>query len=155
MKKLIILALSATVSFAANVEVVAEKFFADENKQISVFTGNVIVTKETDKLVADKVVITFDAKRQPLKYTATGNAKIDMIMNEKEYFASAQTMIYEPGKDEYTLIEDAFLHEKTSDKKVYGDRIWVNQISGKYEVDSDGEKPVKFIFKVEEKEKAQ
>lgn len=142
---------TAVLLSAANVEVVADKFFADETKQISEFTGNVIVTKENDKLVANKVVINFDAKRQPLKYTATGNAKIDMVVGEKKYFASAETMIYDPIKSQYTLLKNAFLHEIVSDKKVYGDKIWVDQLTGRYEVNSDGKKPVKLIFKVEEK----
>lgn len=149
----LLLALSASVLLlnAANVEVVAEKFFADERKQLSVFSGNVIVTKEKDKLVADKVVIDFDNKRQPIKYTATGNAKINMMIDDKKYFASADTMVYDPVNSNYTLLKNAFLHEIVTDKKVYGDRIWVDQLSGRYEVDSDGKKPVKFIFKVEEK----
>jgi len=138
---------------AANVEVVADKFFADEKKLISEFTGNVVVTKESDKLSADKVVIHFNAKREPLKYTATGNAKINMMIEDKKYFASSDTMVYDPIKSQYTLLKNAFLHEIVTDKKVYGDRIWVDQLTGRYEVDSDGKKPVKFIFKVEEKSK--
>jgi lipopolysaccharide export system protein LptA len=138
---------------AETVEVVADKFFADEVKQVTEFTGHVIVTKSKDKLVANKVTINFDDKKQPLKYIATGDVKIDLIMEEKEYFGSAETMIYDPIKDQYTLIENAFLHEKITNKKVYGDRIWVDQTTGRYEVDSDGDKPVKFIFKVEEKQK--
>lgn len=137
--------------YAANVEVVANKFFADEQKQISVFSGDVVVTKESDKLVANKVTINFDAKRQPLKYTAQGDAKVNLLINEKKYFASANTMIYYPTKDEYELIGNAFLHEILTDKKVYGDKIFVNQLTGRYEVDSKGEKPVKFIFQVEDK----
>ena len=72
-------------------------------------------------------------------------------MNDKQYFGSAETMIYDPIKNQYTLLKKAFLHEKITDKKVYGDRIWVDQTTGRYEVDSDGNKPVKFIFEVEEK----
>lgn len=153
MKLLLTLLVAATLLNAEKVEVVADKFFADENKQITVFSGNVIVTKSKDKLVANKVVINFDKKRQPLKYTASGNAKIDMSMNDKKYFGSAETMIYDPIKNQYTLLKKAFLHEKITDKKVYGDRIWVDQTTGRYEVDSDGGKPVKFIFEVEEKKK--
>jgi len=138
---------------AETVEVVADKFFADEVKQVTEFTGHVIVTKSKDKLVANKVTINFDDKKQPLKYIATGDVKINLLMEEKEYFGSAQTMISDPIKDQYTLIENAFLHEKITNKKVYGDRIWVDQTTGRYEVDSDGDKPVKFIFKVEEKQK--
>jgi len=151
MKLLLTIASAVLLLNAASVEVTADKFLADEIKQISVFSGNVKVLKESDELVADKVVITFDNKRQPLKYTATGKAKINMLINEKKYFASADEMIYEPAKNQYTLIKNAFLHEITTDKKVYGDRIWVDQLTGRYEVNSDGKKPVKFIFQVEEK----
>lgn len=153
MKSLLVMLSLATLLSAETVEVVADKFFADEKKQITEFTGHVVVTKAKDKLVAKKVVITFDKKRQPLKYVASGDAKIDMIMNDKVYFGSAQTMIYDPIKDQYTLIKNAFLHEKVTNKKVYGEKIFVNQTTGRYEVESDGKKPVKFIFKVEEKKK--
>ncbi len=153
MKLLITIFLTCMIANAANVEIVAKKFFADEVKQISVFTGDVVVTKEKDRLVAQSVTINFDAKRQPLKYTATGDAKADMIVNDKKYFASSDKMIYDPIKNEYELIGNAFLHEIITDKKVYGDKIFVNQTTGRYEVDSSGNKPVKFIFKVEDKKK--
>ena len=79
--KLIITMLSlVAVLNAETVEVVADKFFADEVKQVTEFTGHVIVTKAKDKLVANKVVINFDEKRQPLKYIATGNVKVDLMI---------------------------------------------------------------------------
>jgi lipopolysaccharide export system protein LptA len=152
-KLLIAIFLACAISNAANVEIVAKKFFADEKKQISIFTGDVVITKEQDKLVANSVTIHFDANKQPLKYIATGDAKADMFINEKKYFASSDKMIYNPIKNEYELIGNAFLHEIITDKKVYGDKIFVNQINGRYEVDSSGDKPVKFIFQVEDKKK--
>lgn len=153
MKFLWALLITVVYLSAEEVQVVADKFFADEKQQITVFSGNVVVTKGQDKLVANKVIIDFDKKKQPLKYTAIGNAQINMVLNDKNYFGKASTMIYDPIKSQYTLLDKAFLHEKVTDKKVYGDRIWVDQISGRYEVDSSGSKPVKFIFKVEEKKK--
>ena len=153
MKLLITIFSLVVVLNADTVEVVADKFFADEVKKVTEFTGHVIVTKSKDKLVANKVVINFNDKKQPLKYIATGSVKIDLTMKGKEYFGSAETMIYDPIKDQYTLVKNAFLNEKITNKKVYGNRIWVDQKTGRYEVDSDGEKPVKFIFKVEEKQK--
>ncbi|WP_245600606.1 lipopolysaccharide transport periplasmic protein LptA [Sulfurospirillum arcachonense] len=153
MKLLITFLSMVAVLNAGTVEVVADKFFADENKQVTEFNGHVIVTKQSDKLVANKVVINFDKKRQPLKYTATGNVKLDMIMNDKVYFGSAEKMIYDPIKDQYTFIKNAYLYEKITNKKVYGNKIFVDQKTGRYEVDSDGKKPVKFIFKVQEKNK--
>lgn len=138
---------------AAQVEVTADKFFADEKKQVSIFEGNVVVIKEGDKLVANKVIIEFDAKKQPLRYIATGNAKANITMNAKQYYGEAEKMTYEPPKSLYILEKKAFLHEIETDKKVYGDFIRADQISGQYEVDGKGKAPVKFIFKVEDQKK--
>jgi lipopolysaccharide export system protein LptA len=136
---------------AAEVEVTADKFFADESKKISIFEGHVVVIKEGDKLTAKKIVIEFDDKKQPLRYIATGEAKGNITMNQKKYYGEAEKMIYEPKKSLYTFEKKAFLHEIETDKKVYGDFIRVDQISGQYDVDGKGAGPVKFIFKIEDK----
>lgn len=46
--------------YAAQVEIIADKFFADEKKKISIFEGNVKVTKESDKITANKITVEFD-----------------------------------------------------------------------------------------------
>jgi lipopolysaccharide export system protein LptA len=148
-----ILALLVTPFYAAQVEVTAEKFFADEKKKISTFEGNVVVIKESDKLTANKVLIEFDDKKQPLRYIALGNAHVAMLMNGKKYIGEAEKMTYEPNQSTYVLEKKAFLHEIETDKKVYGDYIKADQISGQYEVDGKGKAPVKFIFKVEDQKK--
>ncbi|MDD3324094.1 MAG: lipopolysaccharide transport periplasmic protein LptA [Sulfurospirillaceae bacterium] len=142
-----VLAMGAT----SQVEITADKFSADEAKKISVFEGNVKVTKEKDKLTAKKIVIDFDDKKQPLKYTATGDAKINMIMNNKRYYAEAEKLVYDPIANKYTLEKKAFMHEIDTDKKVYGDFVSIDQKTGRYEVDGKQGTPVKFIFKVEDK----
>ena len=143
----------ASTLMAAEVQVTADKFFADEKKKISIFEGNVTVIKEGDKLTAKKITIDFDEKKQPIRYVATGDAKANMIMNGKKYYGEAEKMTYEPNLSLYTFEKKAFLHEIDTDKKVYGDFIRVDQISGHYDVDGRGSAPVKFIFKVEDKKK--
>lgn len=143
----------ASTLMAAEVQVTADKFFADEKKKISIFEGNVTVIKEGDKLTAKKITIDFDDKKQPIRYVATGDAKANMIMNGKKYYGEAEKMTYEPNLSLYTFEKKAFLHEIDTDKKVYGDFIRVDQISGHYDVDGRGSAPVKFIFKVEDKKK--
>ena len=129
---------SATTLSAAQeqVEVTADNFFADEIKQISVLTGNVRIKKGAyDTLNSDKVTIYFDAKRQPTKYVATGNANFKILLNQKHY--------------------DGYLHEAETKKEVYGDKIIVNRQKGTYEVKSGGgeKKPVRLIFQVEDQNK--
>lgn len=150
---LAVLACVATPFYAAQVEVTAEKFFADEKKKVSTFEGNVVITKESDKLTAKKVLIEFDDKKQPIRYIALGDARVKMIMNGKKYEGEAQKMTYTPNENVYLLEQKAFLHELDTDKKVYGDYIRADQNSGQYEVDGKGKAPVKFIFKIEDQKK--
>jgi len=151
--KIILFISAITTLWAAEVQITADKFFADETKKMSVFDGNVKVLKESDKLTAKKVTIEFDEKKQPIRYIATGDAKANMVMKEKKYYAEAEKMTYEPSKSLYILEKKAFLHDIETDKKVYGEYIKVNQVNGHYEVDGKGGAPVKFIFKVEDQKK--
>ena len=82
-RKAAILAMILGFTFlnAEQVEITSNDFFADENKQISEFVGNVNIKKGSyDELKANKVVVHFDKKRQPVKYVATGNARAKIFM---------------------------------------------------------------------------
>lgn len=140
-----------TLLGASEVQITADKFLANETQLVSTFTGHVHVTKGSDNLKADKIVINFDKNKKPIKYTATGHAKANMTLNKKKYFASGDILIYEPNLSRYTIKQNAFLHEIDTDKKVYGEVIYVDQAKGYYEVESKKNEPVKFIFKIEDK----
>lgn len=138
--------------FAAEVEITSNNFFADEKIRKAEFTGNVIIVKQKDKFKADKVLVDFNSKNEPVKYTAVGNVDVDIIINEKRYKAKGKNFTYEPDKSLYSLWGDAFIHELDSDKKIYGEKIDVDQLTGRYRVDGNSSTPVKFILKIEEKQ---
>ena len=147
----LVLALRAFPLLAEQVEITADEFYADEGKQISEFKGNVNIKKGKDTLTANLVVIYFDKKRNPLKYVASGNAKFRVFIKNKTYDGSGSELVYEPAPNLYTINGNGFLHEIETDKKVYGEKITVNQNSGTYNVNSGKKEPVKFIFQVEDK----
>jgi len=136
-----------------NVEITSKSFEADELKQISKFIGNVKVVKGYDTITSDKLIVNFDKKKNPIKYVAIGNAKFKLILNKKHYAGKANKIIYDPVKKIYHFIGNAFLQDLDSSKKIYGDDISIDQLNGKYDVKSDGNKPVKFIFKVKDEKK--
>ncbi len=136
-----------------NVEITSKSFEADELKQVSKFIGNVKVIKEYDVITSDKLIVNFDKKKNPIKYIAMGNAKFKLILNKKHYAGKANKIIYDPIKKIYHFIGNAFLQDLDSSKKIYGDNISIDQLNGKYNVKSDGNKPVKFIFKVKDDKK--
>lgn len=150
MRFILIFLLCLGVAKAQNVEVTADKFSANEITGRSEFAGNVTVKKGEDVLKADKLVIFFNKKRKPTKYEAVGNATLDIKIDKKNYYAQGDKLVYEPQSKLYKIDGNAFLFDKTTNKKVYGNFIKVDQNKGLYEVESRKNKPVKFIFQVED-----
>ena len=83
-RKIILFFLFSVFVNADTVNVTADNFFADENKLISILTGNVILKKgDYDTLKADKLTIYFDKEKNPIKYVATGNTSFNAILKDK------------------------------------------------------------------------
>ena len=131
----------------------SQDFQADDKKGVSIFTGNVKHKMGQDKLNADRVDVFFTTDKNnakvPLKYEATGKADLEIVTKDKHYIGNGDKIIYSPQKEEYTIIGNGFLQEKNDDRKVYGDTIFVNQLSGEARVKGSENKPVRFMINVE------
>ena len=155
MKYLIGTLICSTILFAQSETLVidAQNFQADDKNGISIFTGNVKIKMGEDKLNAEKVDVYFTTDKNnakvPLKYEATGKADFEIITKEKHYIGNGDKVIYSPQKEEYTILGNGFLQEKNDNRKVYGDTIYVNQLTGEARVKGSEQKPVKFIINVE------
>jgi lipopolysaccharide export system protein LptA len=132
---------------AEEVKVNADRFYADEKALKSRLSGNVVITKGDDVLVADVVTIDFNEKEEPLKYEARGNVSINATMNNKRYHASGNILIYDVVPNTYVLEGNAFMEDITTNRKVYGNIIMIDQNNGTYVVDGSVE-PVKFVFQI-------
>lgn len=135
----------------------AEKFEASDKKGISTFTGNVKIQMGKDRLNANKVEIYFVTKKgsnvkTPSKYIATGNVDFELVTKVKHYIGKGNKIIYSPTKQEYTVMGNGFLQEKNDDRKIYGEKIYVNQLSGEAKVSGSEDKPVRFIINIEQGE---
>lgn len=156
MKYLAGILLSSTLLFAASEQLVidAKNFEANDAKGISTFTGNVKIKMGKDKLNANKVDIYFTTDKKtnsktPSKYEATGNVDFELNSKAKHYIGKGDKVIYSPLKEEYTIIGNGFLQEKNDDRKIYGDKIFVNQLTGEAKVSGSESKPVRFIINVQ------
>ncbi len=157
MKYLIGTLICSTILFAQSETLVidAQNFQADDKNGISIFTGNVKIKMGEDRLNADRVDVYFTTNKDnnnnkiPLKYEATGKADFEIVTTDKHYIGNGDKVIYSPQKEEYTIIGNGFLQEKNDDRKVYGDTIYVNQLSGEARVKGSEQKPVRFIINVD------
>ena len=157
MKFLAGLLVCSTLLFAQTQKLVidAEQFVASDNKGISSFTGNVKIKMGKDKLNANKVDIYFVSQKgtnvkTPSKYVATGNVDFELVTKLKHYIGKGNKIIYSPSKQEYTVIGNGFLQEKNDNRKIYGDKIYVNQLTGEARVSGSEDKPVRFIINIQQ-----
>ncbi len=155
MKYLIGTLLCSTILLAQSETLVIDAldFQADDKKGISIFTGDVKIKMGKDKLNAQRVDVYFTTDKNnakvPLKYEATGKADFEIVTAEKHYIGNGDKIIYSPQKEEYTIIGNGFLQEKNDDREIYGETIYVNQLSGEAKVKGSEKKPVRFIINVE------
>lgn len=132
----------------------ANNFEADDQKGIAIFTGNVKVTKIKDKLNSDKLVVEMTTNAQnektPQKYTATGNVDFTVYAQEKVYLGKGTKVIYEPLKNKYTILGNGYLEEQIDGRILYGEEIYLDEITGSAQVVGNNNKPVRFIMKIQE-----
>ena len=156
MRILLIMILGISFLFSDKLIIDANKFEAYDEKGLSVFTGNVKMTRVDDELKADRLEVYLNKKvanekREPLKYIAFGNVEFKVKTANKFYEGKGDKVVYEPKKMQYIITGNGFLKEKMEDKKLYGDKIFIDQVTGEAKVSGTENKPVRFIIDLAEK----
>ena len=91
----------------------------------------------------------FLLRAEEISNTKTTDDAFEIITKEKHYIGNGDKVIYSPQKEEYTILGNGYLQEKNDDRKVYGDTIFVNQLTGEARVKGSEQKPVRFIINIE------
>jgi lipopolysaccharide export system protein LptA len=157
MKFLFGLLLCVASLFGASEKLIIDSkhFEADDAKGLSIFTGNVKLKKVKDTLNSDRLEVYMEPNtkgkkgRKPIKYIAIGNVDFEVYSNGKHYKGKGNKVIYDPNTSEYTVIGKGYLHEVTENRELYGEKIFVNKITGRAKVNGTEDKPVRFIINID------
>jgi len=129
-------------------------FETNDSKGITTFTGNVKVKKSLDKLNSQKLEIYMKPNskgkaKEPLKYIATGKVDFEIHSNGKVYKGKGDKVIYNPSTQEYTVIGNGYIKEEIEQRELFGENIYINQLSGNAKVIGKENEPVRFIINIE------
>jgi lipopolysaccharide export system protein LptA len=137
---------------AEELKVISKSFKGDQQKGVSVFTGNVEVTKGLDELNASKVTIYTDKENKPTKYVAEGDVSFYIVTELKEiYRGKSQKAIYLPNESEYHFYTKVDLIRLDDFRRVKGDKVIVNTVHGNASAQSAENEPVIMTFTVQDK----
>ena len=135
----------------------ADLFEAKENQNKLYFEGNVKLTKNKDILTSKKLVInTKPSKANPKKqvpkdYVATGNVEFTVHTKEKNILkGSGDKVYYYPDEQKYIIIGNGYLEDSKEGKKIYANKIYIDEKTGYTKIDGKKNEPVKFRIKLEE-----
>lgn len=152
-KRLTLLATFLTLTLTGQeLKVISDNFKGDQPQGVSIFTGNVKVTKGFDELNATKVTIYTDASRKPVKYLAEGSVSFYIVTEIGEkYRGVSQRAIYLPNESEYQFYQKVDLIRIDDYRRVKGDKVVLNTIQGHASADGIGGEPVVMVFTLEDK----
>ena len=160
MKFFLTLLISSSLLFAASEKLIidAKNFETNDAEGITIFTGDVKFSMTKDRLNSEKLEIFMKPKskvkaKEPLKYIATGNVSFEIYTNGKVYKGKGNKVIYNPKDEEYSISGNGYIKEEIEGRELFGENIYINQITGNAKVSGSSTKPVRFIINIDNKEK--
>jgi len=152
MKYLVILTILITALISQELKIKANEFSTDEKKGISIFSGEVNITRSKDILRASKVTVYTDKNHQPTKFIAIGNVSFKITTQDgAKYEGKAQKTIYNPIKKEYYFYKNVYLRQIDNKKEIIGDEVVLKTIDGQAYAKGAKKEPVIMIFDIKEK----
>ena len=134
------------------VMITADEFRANENSLKSTFLGHVKIVKKDDKIFSNIVTIFFDKDKKPIKYEAKKNVKFTIKLKDSFLDGSANRLVYVPKSNKYILEGKVDVKEFPQNRKIQASKVIINLNENKIDIFGEKNRPVKFIFEVEDKE---
>lgn len=135
------------------VRIEANIFEANEKDKLSIFSGDVKIYKGGDEINSSTVKIYFDDSNQPEKYEFIDKVSFKLqIKDGSTYLGKADKVHLFPKTEKYIFSDSVEIIELESGRKIEGNRVSLDGISGSARIIGDNKKPVIMSFKLEKKE---
>jgi len=148
MKYLSILSLALMPLIAGNLEITSDDFLYKDGENKAKFIGHVVAHQGKNVINSDTLIVFLDNTNEADKYKAVKNVYFEVVNAKKDINGTCDIMEYFPKEDKYVLTGNVVINDRKNSRKVYGDKITLDNKKGTSYVGSNGKKPVKFIFKV-------
>ncbi len=137
---------------AAELKIISESFEGNEKKGVTIFSGNVKISLESDEMNASVVTVFTDKDHVPYKYIAKGD--VSFFISTKSgarYKGSAQKAIFMPEKSIYEFYKDVRLRQIDEQKLISGDEVVVNIKDGTARAKGAEKEPVVMILHIKDR----
>lgn len=136
---------------AEKINVTSNSMTAEDMKKEVHFIDDAKAVQGESWIHGDEIIVYFDENNQTKKYEAVGTVTFEFKEEENHYTGSADKVTYYPVRSTYVLVGKAIIDDLINKRHVNGDEITLDMTTGNANVKGSKEKPVKFIFDMQEK----
>ena len=120
---------------------------------ITLFTGDGVVTRGKDVIKAQRIEVATDGKKEINRFEAEGNTTFILHLDANKTFQGhAGSFLYMPEKKEYLLGGGAEVEDVAGGRKIIGETILINEEKKQARVSGDEKKPVRLILTIDDDE---
>jgi len=150
---LLMLIIINLIAKEVDVDIQADYFEANKQKNIVLFKGKVSMIKGTDTLTSDKLEVYTRLNKDTNKtmayqYIATGKVRFTVTKPTTLLIGKGDKVVYKVDDNVYTITGNGYLEDKNASKIVMGDKIYINNNTGETKIEGKANAPVKFKFKM-------
>jgi len=145
-----LLLLLVSFLYGSNMEITSKHFEYNQTSNISVFVGDVNVTKENDNILSDKLVVYLTKDKKLNKLIATGNVRFKVNDKNITYKGKSDILKYFAQKELFIFKGNVHIKRLQDNQELFGDKVVIDKKAGTANVVGDKKKPLKFIIKVNE-----
>jgi len=137
--------------YADQVDIKAERFYADDISKIAYFEGDAQIKQGSNEFNASKIVVYFNKKKKATKYEAIGSVNFDIIEKEIHYQGEAKSITYLPNESKYYFFGGVILKDLTNNRKIVAQSISMDLKTGLADIKGAKKQPVHFRFEIEDR----
>ena len=137
--------------YADQVDIKAERFYADDISKIAYFEGDAQIKQGSNEFNASKIVVYFNKKKKATKYEAIGSVNFDIIEKEIHYQGEAKSITYLPNESKYYFFGGVVLRDLTNNRKIVAQSISMDLKTGLADIKGAKKQPVHFRFEIEDR----
>ena len=137
-------------SYGSEFKIESKNFEFDNKKLISVFEGDVNVTRGEDNILTDKAVLYLSKKRKLQKMVANGDIKFKISNDGSIYVGQSDNLSYNAIKQLFILSGNVHIKRVDDNQTISANKVIFDKKNGTLKVMGTENKPLKFILKVDE-----
>lgn len=135
-------------SYASNMEITSKHFEYNQTNNLSLFEGDVNVTKGKDNILSDILYVYTSKDRKLDKLIAKGHVKFHVTDKNATYVGNSKVLTYIAPKQLFIFEGNVHIKKLEDNQQLFGNKVVIDKKNGTANIVGGKNKPLKFIIKV-------